>query len=165
MPELKWLDGYTGQTLEQILALEGEYRVDSLVLALEQALGQKAARPDAQSLTKEERVVLAVEALQREVNNGGYGQFFSNSSRDFVPIIVESLRRIGCPQTAEITQKAIDVLCLPHLNAEEIAAMGEDSSKRSAELKSCDELYCDTQEDIAGKLFAFIRINRGAIKL
>jgi len=75
MPELKRLDGYAGQTLEQILALEGEYRVDSLVLVFEQALDQKAARAGVQSLTKEERVLLAVEALEREVNNGGYGQF------------------------------------------------------------------------------------------
>jgi len=58
------------------------------------------------------------------------------------------------------------VLCLSHLNPEEIVnAVGEDSSKRSAELSSCDESYYDTQEDIASRLFAFIKINKDAIKL
>jgi hypothetical protein len=41
MPDLKWLDSYSGQTADQLLALEGEYRIDSLVLAFEQALDQK----------------------------------------------------------------------------------------------------------------------------
>jgi hypothetical protein len=38
MYDLKWLEGYSGQTTEELIALEGEYRIDSLVLAFEQAL-------------------------------------------------------------------------------------------------------------------------------
>jgi len=52
--------------------MEDGYRVDSLVLAMESALDAK----DRRTLSPEERVVLAVEALEREVNNGGYDQFF-----------------------------------------------------------------------------------------
>ena len=40
----KWLDGYKGQTAAQLIALETSYRLDSLVLAFEQALGTKAAK-------------------------------------------------------------------------------------------------------------------------
>ena len=54
-----WLDGYSGQTTDELIALEGEYRTDSLVLAFEQALMAK------DELTDEEKVVLAVEALER----------------------------------------------------------------------------------------------------
>ena len=43
MTELDWLEGYAGQTTEELLALEGRYRTDSIVLALEQALERKAA--------------------------------------------------------------------------------------------------------------------------
>jgi hypothetical protein len=57
------------------------------------------------SLTEEEHIVLAVEALEREVNNGGYDQFFTNSSREFVSTIVCSLRGIGCKKTSNITQR------------------------------------------------------------
>ena len=56
---------------------------------------------------KEEIIVLAVEALEREVNNGGYSQFFVNSSREFTPIIVHALLRIDCIKTVEITKDAI----------------------------------------------------------
>ena len=100
MTDLKWLDQYTGQTTDELIALEGEYRTDSLVLAFEQALDQKTARAGTEELTAEERVVLAVEALEREVNNGGYGQFFTNDSNEYTPIIVDALMRIGCGDTA-----------------------------------------------------------------
>ena len=103
---LGWLDGYWGQSLEELLALEGKYRIDSLVLVIEEGIRQKLKRHGGQAPTDEERIVLAVEALEREVNNGGYDQFFTNSSQ-FVPTIVDSLQRIGCERTAMITQRAI----------------------------------------------------------
>jgi hypothetical protein len=87
MPDLKWLDGYSGQTTNELLVLEGGCRIDSLVLVFEEALNQKVARNGDGGLTTEERVVLAIEALEREVNNGGYRLFF-------VPIIVQALERI-----------------------------------------------------------------------
>ena len=62
-----FLEGYEGQSTEELLGLEGEYRLDSLVLAFEQAIQGKA--PD--SISTEESYVLAVEGLEREVNNGG----------------------------------------------------------------------------------------------
>jgi hypothetical protein len=82
-----WLGGYSGQSVEELLSLEVTHRCDSLVLAFEEAIGQKAQRDGVRGLTTEERVVLAVEALEREVNNGGYDQFFINASREFAPTI------------------------------------------------------------------------------
>jgi hypothetical protein len=112
-----WLDGYSGQTVEQLLSLEGRYRIDSLVLAFEQAILRKVEQCESSPLTDEERVVLAVEALEREVNNGGYEQFFTNSSREFTATIVESLQRIGCRKTAGITRRAIKALGISDLTA------------------------------------------------
>jgi hypothetical protein len=116
---LRWLDGYRGQTVKELLALEGKFRVDSLVVAFEEAMRQKAARLGMKNLTEEERIILAVEAIEREVNNGGYDQFFVNAP-EFAPAIVKSLRRIDCPKTATITQRALDSLGLRHLTVEGI---------------------------------------------
>ncbi len=57
-PGPKWLE-YSGESADQLLSLEGKYRIDSLVLAFEQAINQKAEREGMPSLTDEERVVLA----------------------------------------------------------------------------------------------------------
>ena len=164
VPNLKWLDGYSGQTVDQLLSMEDEYRVDSIVAAFEQALDQKAARERVGSLSEEEHIVLAIEALEREVNNGGYQQFFQNESREYAPMIVQALARIGCPRTAAITQQAIDALHLPNLTAGAIeSALGEEDSE--AGLDDCDDLYYNTGENIAAQLLAFIRMNKDCIKL
>src|SRR5262245_14622428 len=105
MPDA-FLESYGGQSTEELLALERNFRIDSLVCAFEQAIQGK---PD-ESISTEERYVLAVEALEREVNNGGYSQFFGNSSHEFAPMIVTAMRAIGCPKTADITRDAIAVL-------------------------------------------------------
>ena len=44
MADLQWLDSYSGQTLDELLALTDEYRVDSLVVALEQALATEGSQ-------------------------------------------------------------------------------------------------------------------------
>lgn len=141
MAALRWLKQYSGQTVEELLSLEEEYRLDSLVLAFEQAIEQKVSREGSQE-TSVERVVRAVEALEREVNNGGYLQFFVNSSVEFAPDIVASLRQINCPKTAEITQRAIDALGLPKLTVAAICSQMEAADEtRDKELSKCDDAY------------------------
>ena len=163
MADLKWLD-YSGESIDQLLSLEGEYRIDSLVVACEQAIWQKVAREEESSLSDPEGIVLAIEGLEREVNNGGYQQFLLNTPV-FAPIIVHSLARIGCTKTAEITQKALDVLRLPKLAPKTIeAVMAEDKPERDEELDRCDRLYYEAGEDISGRLFEFIKANRSVFK-
>ena len=165
MPDLQWLDGYSGESVDELIALEGKYRTDSLVLAFEQAMDKKAARVGENKLTAEERVILAIEALEREVNNGGYGQFFVNSSREYAPIIVEALRRIGCPKTAEITDKALKVVHETPMTDEEIEnGTWEENEERQDALGECDSLYFERPENIEESLFAFIKANRAKIK-
>jgi hypothetical protein len=165
MPDLPFLKEYSGQTVEQLLALEHEYRIDSLVCAFEEALLKKAFRDGVLAINDVERVVLAVEALEREVNNGGYSLFFENSTREFAPIIVQALVRIGCPRTAEITQRALDALHLPTLSIEAIEAALEGDNVNEEDLNGCDRSYFEGPEDITGQLFAFIKTNKDAITL
>jgi hypothetical protein len=165
MSDLPFLKDYSGQTVDQLLALEGEYHIGSLVLAFEEALFKKASRDGDLAINAEERVVLAVEALEREVNNGGYSLFFENSTREFAPIIVQALVRIGCPRTAEITQRALDALHLPTLSVEAIEAALAGDNVSEEDLNRCDQSYYKGPEDIAGQLFAFIKTNKNAITL
>jgi Domain of unknown function (DUF4375) len=144
--------------------LEGKYRTDSLVLAFEQAIGQKAEREGSQSLTDQERIVLAVEALEREVNNGGYDQFFLNSSREFAPVIVGALERIGCKKTANVTRRAIKALSISDLTSDAIeAVISTPDEGRRSKLNRCDDSYYKSAEPIADRLFAFIKANKASI--
>src|SRR5882724_2093805 len=106
----QFLSAYSGQTTAQLLAMAPQYRVDSIVLAFEQALDAKTAGANAIALTQAERTILAVEALEREVNNGGYSLFFINSSKEYAADVVPALERIACRKTARITANAIQAL-------------------------------------------------------
>jgi Domain of unknown function (DUF4375) len=157
-----FLDGYSGQSVEELLAMTDAYREDSIILAFEQALQQK---PPA-DLTPPERAVLAVEALEREVNNGGYNQFFLNEP-GYADSIVAALTEIGCPETARITRDATEVLGLdPSWTTEQIrsaaADMADDADERLGQLDDEFFAYPDPIED---RLLAFIRSNAADIHL
>lgn len=149
-----FLDGYDGQSLDELLALQATHRIDSLVLALEQAL---LAKPAA-DLSPPERVVLAVEALEREVNNGGYHQFFFNASVEHAGDIVAALQAIGCPQVAAITADALAAAALPAGASPEalerhVADLDDAARARLAE---CDGRFFSAEEPIAERLFAYV---------
>ena len=107
-----------------------------------------------QILSDEERIVLAVEALEREVNNGGYCRSLGNASRELAPSIADALLRIGCPVTARITRNAIRAVGVGAFAPDQIeAAMASEDEER------------DAPEDLAGQHFAYIRAKRDAIRL
>ena len=60
------------------------------------------------TLTEQQKNFFFNQNLEREVNNGGFKQYFSNSSGDFAHETIDSLRIIGAEKTAAILQKAID---------------------------------------------------------
>jgi hypothetical protein len=154
-----FLEGYDGQSADELIAMESTHRLDSLVLAFESAID---ARKDAgEALSGAERVVLAVEALEREVNNGGYSQFFYNSSVEYTPEIVDALNAIGCPDVAKLTQEAIDSLGVDSLDPDVIyeRALPPDD-ELDERLNALDERYYQLEEDVAGRLFAFIKDHR-----
>jgi hypothetical protein len=102
----KKLESYSGKSVDELLAITNGNEID-FIQAIEMAIQQKLERLGEDNLSEEEVIVLAVEALEREVNNGGYSQFFVNSSREYTPIIVHALGRIGCTETAKITERAV----------------------------------------------------------
>jgi hypothetical protein len=167
MSELQWLEEHSGQSTDELLALEGKFRTDSIVVAFESALDEKVSRTGLKNLTDEEWVILAVEALEREVNNGGYRQFFINSSCGFAPIIVEALNRAGCTQAAELTQRAIDTLNIQGpITVDSIClVMEDDDEERDDKLDACDKQYFAAVGDLSGPLLEFIKSNRDKVKL
>ncbi len=166
MADSLFLEKYGGESLDELLEMEATHRVDSLVLAIEAALDQKATALGLEALSREERVVLAVEALEREVNNGGYEQFFLNSSRVYVAEVESALRAIGCPGHAEVARGAVAQLELTSLDEESIRrALKRGRDELRERLSPFDVAYQEQAEDIAGRLFSFINAHRSTITL
>lgn len=164
LADLGWLDGYKGQAIDELIAFEGTEHVDLLLQTIEQAIQEKL-KTDPGGRTGVERMVLALMALRREVNNGGYDQYFSNSSRQFAPAAVSDLERIGCERIAEITQMALDALELPELSVDAIdAAMAIPSGERDRALNRCDNLFYEA-DDLRGSLFAYVKKHQAGVRL
>lgn len=156
---------YSGQSSDEVLAHVETHSVFSVFGGLRWCIEAKArARGGEDSLTCEERVFLAVLDLISEVNNGGYRQFFWNSSRRFTPIIVDSLRRIDCERTAELTERAIAALGLSELTVEAITEeIQHDNPERNARLEALDrEFY--SFEEATDQLLRFVVAERSRIQ-
>lgn len=167
MSQLPWFDGYSGQSTAELIALAGTYRADSLVVAFEEALDRKAYEKGAGNLTEEERIVLAVEALEREVNNGGFSQFFVNSSKEYADVIAAALRRIGKSKAAALCEDAIRTLGIDGpLTVEAIdRVMAAEDDSRVRALAECDARYFSEAGDLSSALLAFIQANADKITL
>lgn len=160
----EFLNTYSGQSLDDIILLQESHRIDSLVLAIESALETRKEAGDEMSAA--ELNILAVESFEREVNNGGFSQFFYNSSVEYAPIIVDALRQIDCQASADLAQKAIAILAVSSLDAETIEQrMDPDDEALEQALGELDDIYYNSEEAPAYSLFEYIKTNRDSINL
>jgi|RhiMethySRZTD1v2_1073278.scaffolds.fasta_scaffold184497_2 hypothetical protein len=56
-----------------------------------------------------EQVALCMHKLEAEVNNGGFHQFFFNSSGELVPQTLHALTEIGAPITRRLLERAVAI--------------------------------------------------------
>lgn len=164
MGELEWLEGYEGQSLGELLDMAATHRKDAIVLAIEQALLAKQDRVGLEALSSLERYVIAVESMEREVNNGGYLQFFENTP-EHASTIVEALQTIECKNAAGITLDAIRALGIRDGDStDRVLELAEDCDDECRiALSACDDRYIDEVEDLATALFAAIQAQRQEI--
>lgn len=165
----KWFENPDRLTVGEIVKLESQYRIDSLVCAMEERIMNKIDN-DLEP-TDEEVVVLAIEAMEREVNNGGFAQFCSNDSWRYIPCLVKCLANIGAVKTKAIAEQAVSALGISPMSEssdpdeyyEKLQEIVEDEEV-AEKLEQCDSAYYETGEDIAGLLFSFVKQNVAKIE-
>lgn len=60
-------------------------------------------------------ILFAAHCCVAEVENGGFEQFFDNSTGMMAPEAVEGFVAIGLPETGRVVQEAMDLLCSPYI--------------------------------------------------
>lgn len=182
----------SGKSVDELLEMTQGQNECQFLFDLEIAIQQKEERVGYENLSAEEQIVLAIEALEREVNNGGYSQFFLNSSGEYAPIIVDALTRIGCPEVAAVTRRAIETIrpaaWAPEAIEAAVASYAETESSRWAKipgsilmerspidqrethdamskaLRQCDQAFYSGNENIGGRLIEFVKANKESIR-
>lgn len=92
--------------LETVLQMDKE---DMIVMEIDTYLNEKANYgQEIEKLNSSQRVLLIIENLEREINNGGFKQFYWNSSGDYAMETIDVLKQIGAKKTGEVVKKAND---------------------------------------------------------
>lgn len=110
-----------------------------------------------------ERVFYITQTCEMEVNNGGFSQFFYNSSGDFSNELVQSFQDIGAVKTAEICQKALGAfereLPVDRMEREELLdELMSDEVERI--LDECDTAFYRYEENLNALNYAYIWENK-----
>jgi len=103
--------------------------------------------------------------LEREINNGGFNQYFYNSSGDFAHETITSLRKIGADKTAVILQKAIDqfpdsTVPKDRTNRQEILEQIEDTANEVWE--QLDQAFYKYEDNLYDLNIEYIKQNRNS---
>lgn len=109
-----------------------------------------------------EKVFSSVWAVESEVNNGGFSQYFLNSSAETVAFVSEALETIGAPHTADICRRAISCAFRDGLppTADAISSMAADFSEETLEeLEALDNEFFAYPHDLTELLFAFVSLH------
>ena len=147
--------------LGSVLKIE---RRDMIVMEIDSYLNKKCAHGEKiDKLNESQKILWIIENLEREINNGGFHQFYWNSSGNYANETIDALIQIGAEKTAEIVKKA---------NSEfKNGSVPKDRVKRHNELQlirnkaeenwnNLDSEFYEYNDDLTEMLIVFVLKNK-----
>lgn len=120
------------------------------------------------SLTEPEQVFVCVYDLERDVNNGGFEQYFFNSAGGYANDAIRALERIGASSAARITREAVAVAfpsgVVPSDQDARWEALDDDDESTEEALSALDHEFYDYPDDLTHLLFLYVQDNLGSIR-
>ena len=121
-------------------------------------------RLDYKDLSTPERVFLVIWELESEVNNGGFYQYFYNSSGALAPHAVGALKTIGAKATADVVQRALNAVVNTIASWSDDAQRQEQANQLSSGtrqiLEELDQEYYASPEDLTPLLYKYVADHR-----
>jgi hypothetical protein len=106
-----------------------------------------------------QKVFSSIWAVESEVNNGGFSQYFLNSSTETAAFVAEALDTIGAPRTAAICRRAVERAFpngLPSTGSEISSAAADFSDELLSELDGLDNEFLAYPHDLTDLLFDYV---------
>jgi hypothetical protein len=160
--------GPLGSTTEEILSHENDDKRRNVLGALFYRIGQKAESRGEGSLTETERRLCAAHGLDGEVNNGGFDQYFWNSTGNDAEAALAGLKDMGATAAAALLERAMAVFPggKPPADRERRQEEMKQMESRSKPVwDQCDREYYDCKEDIDELCLAYAKKKRAEIIL
>lgn len=133
---------------------------NDFAIAMSNLLYAREATGGFSALTEPERVVFCVDKLEQEVNNGGFEQYFRNSSGDNAAVTPSALRALGALQVASIVEKALELFPNhqpPKTRVEREEQMDSWGSEEQHALAHLDQAFLTYPEPLAQLERAYVR--------
>lgn len=140
---------------------------DSALIALAESGAAQFWKGPFDSLSASERTFRLIWELEGEVNNGGFHQYFGNSSGDMSLHAVAALKEIGATQTAGIVQRALSVFgpLGPSPSQDVRLEQLEDLSvEQEALLEALDTEFYRYPDNLTTLLYQYVQAHRGQIR-
>ena len=116
-------------------------------------------------LSPQEKVFYITQILEMEVNNGGFDQFFFNSSGDLANEVVRAFLEIGAVKTAEICKKAISIFGAEvPTNRDERQDFLDEHEELEEILGECDDAFFAYEEDLDALNYAYVINNKPSFR-
>lgn len=158
-----WFEGPLPETIDEYVALEEHYRVDSLVTTLSQALNT-AKEGEGFHLTDDETLLVAVDQLESEVNSGGFLAFLSGYATyaSVLPLYLKALCELSA---AELMERVIDLPSVKGYLASYPARSEDISDTDVKALNKIDAEYYEAGYYFCDALWRHIDANRLTIRI
>ena len=147
--------------IDKVLKLESR---DKIVTEIDTYLNKKCEYGEKVNLlNNSQKILWIIENLEREINNGGFNQFYWNSSGNYANETIDALILIEAYKTAEIVKKA---------NSEfKNGSVPKDRAERQNELElieenaeenwnNLDSEFYEYNDDLTELLIAFVINNK-----
>ncbi|XLS29205.1 DMP19 family protein [Flavobacteriaceae bacterium M23B6Z8] len=122
---------------------------------------------DLTALTQEQANFLFVENLEREINNGGFRQFYWNSSGDYANETVKALLEIGALKTSFLVNKANQEFAkgeVPKEREERFKMLEAIEEKAESTWNELDKIFYKYEDPIGSLLIEYVRKNKNRFK-
>jgi Domain of unknown function (DUF4375) len=132
---------------------------NSILAELSESERTKFGKEDFVSQSVPQKVFSSVWAVESEVNNGGFSQYFQNSSAETASFVAQALEAIDAPLTADICRRAIACAFpaglppTPEAISDAAADLSDDALD---ELEPLDEEFMAYPHDLTELLFAYV---------
>ena len=114
-------------------------------------------------LNESQKVLLIIENLEREINNGGLHQFYWNSSGKYAVETIDALKEIGANKTAKIVRKANSEFpngIVPKDRGDRWEKLKIISEKSKPIWNKLDFKFYDYEDDLVELLISFVLKNK-----
>ena len=147
-----------------IVSLLSSNNTDKLILELDDYICKLCEYGSAiEKLSETQKMFFFNQNLEREINNGGFHQFFLNSSGSFAHETIASLNAIGANKTSLILQEAIEQFpssTVPKKEALRREVMEKIEDKADEIWHKLDEKFYSYEENLYDLNIEYIKQNQ-----